>query len=66
MVKGISENLGDIIKGIKQFNLIKSLVKVFRVWLNKEALNMECNKRNRYIRYATFRDSNLNQFQMFC
>ena len=27
-----------------QFNLIKSLIKVFRVWRNKEALKMECNK----------------------
>ena len=44
-----------------RFNFIKSLVKVFRVWRNKEALKMECNKRNRNIRYAIFRDSNLNR-----
>ena len=30
-----------------QCNLIKGLVKVFRVWRNKETLKMECNKCNR-------------------
>ena len=44
-----------------QFNLIKSLIKVFRVWRNKEALKMKCNKRNRNIQYAIFRDSKLNR-----
>ena len=39
---------------------IKSLVKVFRDWRNKEALKMECNKRKRNTRYAIFRDSYLN------
>ena len=53
------------------------MVKVFKVWRNKEALKMECNKRNRNIRYAIFRYSNLkklseylvlqsNIFQYFC
>ena len=41
--------------------LIKNLVKVFRVWHDNEALKMECNKRNHNIRYAIFRDSNLNR-----
>ena len=40
---------------------MKSLVKVFRVWHNKEALKIECNKRNHNIRYVIFRESNLNQ-----
>ena len=40
---------------------MKSLVKVFRVWRNKEALKMECNKRNRNIHYAIFGDWNLNR-----
>ena len=44
-----------------RFNLIESLVKVLRVWRNRDALKMECNKRNRNIRYAILRDSNLNQ-----
>ena len=43
------------------FNLIKSLIKVFRVWRNKEALKMEYNKRNRNIHCAIFRDLNLNR-----
>ena len=43
------------------FNLIKSLVKIFRVRRNKEALKMESNECNRNIRYAIFRNSNLNQ-----
>ena len=53
------------------------MVKVFKVWRNKEALKMECNKRNRNIRYAICRYSNLkklseylvlqsNIFQYFC
>ena len=46
-----------------RFNLIKSLVKVFRVWRNKEVLKMKCNKRNRNIRYAIFRDSNLKKIK---
>ena len=37
------------------------MVKVFKVWCNKEALKIKCNKRNRNIRYAIFRESNLNQ-----
>ena len=37
---------------------MKSLVKVIRVWCNKEALKMERNKRSRNIHYAIFRDSN--------
>ena len=37
------------------------MVKVFIVWHNKEALKMECNKRNCNIHYAVFRESNLNQ-----
>ena len=48
-----------------RFNLIKSLVKVFRVWCNKEALKMECNKRNRNIRYTIFRDSNLKKLSEY-
>ena len=48
-----------------RFNLIKSLVKVFRVWRNKEALKMECNKRNRNIRYAIFRDSDLKKISEY-
>ena len=47
------------------FNLIKSLVKLFRVWCNKEALKMECNKRKRIIRYAIFRDSNLKKLSEY-
>ena len=43
------------------FNLIKSLVKDFRVRRNKEALKMKYNKRNRNIRYPMFRDSNSNR-----
>ena len=43
-----------------RFNLVKGLVKVYKVWCNKEALKMGCNKRNRKIRYAIFRDSKLN------
>ena len=35
---------------------MKSLVKVFGVLRNKEALKMECNKRNRNIRYAMLWD----------
>ena len=53
------------------------MVKVFKVWRNKEALKVECNKRNRNIRYAIFRYLNLkklseylvlqsNIFQYFC
>ena len=49
MVKEISENVWDILKGKIPFNLIKRLVKVFRVWSEKEAFKMECNKRNRNI-----------------
>ena len=37
---------------------MKSLVKVIRVWCNKEALKMERNKRSRNIHYAIFRDLN--------
>ena len=37
------------------------MVKVFRVWRNKEALKMECNKRNRNIRYAIFKYSNVKK-----
>ena len=40
---------------------MKSLLKVFRVFRNKESLKMECSKRKRNIRYAIFRDSNLNR-----
>ena len=50
MVKEISENAWDILRGKKiPFNLIKRLVEVFRVWSKKEAFKMECNKRNRNI-----------------
>ena len=60
IVKQILENFWDIIRGIDTVHLIKSSVKVFRVWRNKEALKMECNKCNRNIHYAIFRYSNLN------
>ena len=45
-----------------RFTLIKSLIKVFRVWRNKEDLRVERNKRNRNIRYAIFRHSNFECF----
>ena len=68
MVKEISENFWDMMRELIRFNLIKSLVKVFRAWRNKETLKMECNKRNRYNRYAIFRDSNLKKLSdiLFC
>ena len=31
------------------------------VWRNKKALKMECNKRNRNIRYAIFKYSNVKK-----
>ena len=37
------------------------MVKVFRVWRNKEALKMGRNKRNRNIRYVIFRKSTLKK-----
>ena len=36
---------------------------VFRVWRNNEALKIECNKPNRNIRYAIFRDLNLQKIK---
>ena len=48
-----------------RFNLIKSLVKVFRVWCKKEALKMDCYKRNRNISYAIFRYSNLKKLSEY-
>ena len=45
--------------------MIKSLVKVFRVWCNKEALKMECNRRNRNIRYVIFRDLNFKKLSEY-
>ena len=44
-----------------RFTIIKSFVKAFWIWRNKEGLKMERNKRNRIIRHAIFRDSNLNR-----
>ena len=63
-VKENSENFWDITRGTNiWFNLIKRLVKVFRVWRNNEALKIECNKPNRNIRYAIFRDLNLQKIK---
>ena len=53
------EHFGKFWEIIRDINTVKSLVKVFRVWRNKDALKMECNKRNHNIRI--FRDSNLNR-----
>ena len=44
-----------------RFNLIKSLDIFFRIWRDKEALKMECNKRNRNINCAIFGELNLNR-----
>ena len=41
------------------------MIKVFRVWRNKEALKMECNKRNRNICYAIFAGSNLKKLSKY-
>ena len=53
------EHFGKFWEIIRGINTVKSLVKVFRVWRNKDALKMECNKRNHNI--SIFRDSNLNR-----
>ena len=39
------------------------MVNVFRVWRNKEALKMKCNKRSRNICYTIFRDSNFKKIK---
>ena len=44
-----------------RFNLMKSLVIFFRIWRDKEALKMECNKRNRNTNCAIFGELNLNR-----
>ena len=63
MVKEIPEHFFEYDKRHK-YGLIysKSWSNCFRVWRNKEALKMECYERNRNIRYAIFRDPNLNRF----